>query len=81
MVLFGLPYKFGLGFMINAPMTPIGRKKRGNMFGHGIAGSVAFGDVDKKMGFSFLCNKQHKDLKLYKTTSYKFNCGLLADAL
>ena len=76
MVLFGLPYKFGLGFMINAPMTPIGRKKRGNMFGHtGIAGSVAFGDVDKKMGFSFLCNKQHKDLKLYKTSVE------LADAL
>ena len=76
MVLFGLPYKFGLGFMINAPMTPIGRKKRGNMFGHtGIAGSVAFGDVDKKIGFSFLCNKQHKDLKLYKTSVE------LADAL
>ena len=41
----------------------------------GIAGSVAFGDVDKKMGFSFLCNKQHKDLKLYKTSVE------LADAL
>ena len=33
MVLFGLPYKFGLGFMINAPMTPIGRKKEETCLG------------------------------------------------
>ena len=69
MVLFGLPYKFGLGFMINAPITPIGRKRNKHMFGHtGIAGSVAFGDVEKKIGFSFLCNKQHKAIHLYKTS-------------
>ena len=49
MVLFGLNYKFGLGHMLNAPITPIGRNRSESMFGHtGIGGAVVFGDVEKK---------------------------------
>jgi len=63
MVLFGLNYKFGLGHMLNAPITPIGRNRSESMFGHtGIGGAVVFGDVEKKLGFSFFNNQQHKDL-------------------
>ncbi|HAZ80958.1 MAG TPA: serine hydrolase [Porticoccaceae bacterium] len=68
MVLFGLPYRFGLGHMVNAPLTPIGRQK--SMFGHtGVGGAVAFGDVDKKLGFSFFNNQQHQAVDLYKTAN------------
>ena len=70
MVLFGLNYKFGLGHMLNAPITPIGRNHSESMFGHtGIGGAVVFGDVEKKLGFSFFNNQQHKDLKLYETSN------------
>ena len=70
MVLFGLNYKFGLGHMLNAPITPIGRNRSESMFGHtGIGGAVVFGDVEKKLGFSFFNNQQHKDLKLYETSN------------
>ena len=35
------------------------------MFGHtGIGGAVVFGDMDKKVGFSYFNNQQHKDLNL-----------------
>ena len=70
MVLFGLNYKFGLGHMLNAPITPIGRNRSESMFGHtGIGGAVVFGDIEKKLGFSFFNNQQHKDLKLYETSN------------
>ena len=70
MVLFGLNYKFCLGHMLNAPITPIGRNRSESMFGHtGIGGAVVFGDVEKKLGFSFFNNQQHKDLKLYETSN------------
>ena len=40
------------------------------MFGHaGIGGAVAFGDADKKIGFSFLCNEMHPPKDLYKTAN------------
>ena len=67
-VLFGLPYHFGLGYMVNSPLTPIGSKPR--MFGHtGIGGEVTFGDLDNKLGFSFLNNRQHNLNNLYKTAN------------
>jgi CubicO group peptidase (beta-lactamase class C family) len=70
LVLFGLPYRFGLGHMVNAPFTPIGLNKSTSMFGHtGIGGAVVFGDIDKKVGFSYFNNQQHKDLKLYETSN------------
>ena len=70
LVLFGLPYRFGLGHMVNAPFTPIGLNKSTSMFGHtGIGGAVVFGDMDKKVGFSYFNNQQHKDLKLYETSN------------
>jgi CubicO group peptidase (beta-lactamase class C family) len=68
MVLFGLPYHFGLGQMVNAPMTPITNKRK--MFGHtGIGGAVAFADVDKQLGFSFFSNQQHAAQDMYKTAN------------
>jgi CubicO group peptidase (beta-lactamase class C family) len=70
LVLFGLPYRFGMGHMVNAPFTPIGLNKSTSMFGHtGIGGAVVFGDMDKKVGFSYFNNQQHKDLKLYETSN------------
>jgi len=67
-VLFGLPYQFGLGYMLNAPLTPIGAKA--GMFGHtGIGGEVTFGDLDNNLGFSFLNNRQHSLGNLYKTAN------------
>ena len=68
MVLFGFPYHFGLGQMVNAPMTPITNKRK--MFGHtGIGGAVAFADVDKQLGFSFFSNQQHAAQDMYKTAN------------
>jgi len=68
MVLFGFPYHFGLGQMVNAPMGPITNKR--NMFGHtGIGGAVAFADVDKQLGFSFFSNQQHSAQDMYKTAN------------
>ena len=70
LVLFGLNYKFGLGHMVNAPITPIGANRSQSMFGHtGIGGAVVFGDVEKKLGFSYFNNQQHKDLRLYETAN------------
>jgi len=67
-VLFGLPYHFGLGYMVNSPLTPIGSKPR--MFGHtGVGGEVTFGDLDNNLGFSFLNNRQHSLNNLYKTAN------------
>ena len=40
------------------------------MFGHaGVGGTVAFGDLDKGLGYAFLCNKQHELRELYKTSN------------
>lgn len=66
--LFGLPYKFGLGYMVDSPMTPISVVK--GRFGHsGIGGEVAFGDRKNGLGFAFLNNQQHTMLNLYKTAN------------
>mgnify|MGYP000019765898 FL=1 len=38
------------------------------MFGHaGVGGAVAFGDPEKKLGYSFVCNQQHQTRGLYQT--------------
>jgi CubicO group peptidase (beta-lactamase class C family) len=56
--------------MVNAPITPIGANRSQSMFGHtGIGGAVVFGDVEKKLGFSYFNNQQHKDLRLYETAN------------
>lgn len=72
-VLFGSKINFGLCFMLNgnetnkinfAPMI----KKYG--FGHaGIGGSVAYGDIENKLGYAFVCNRQQKTSDLYKTSN------------
>ena len=72
-VLFGVKLKFGYCFMLdgnkktNINFAPIFYK---NTFGHaGIGGSVAFGDKDNNLGYSFVCNKQQKSKNLYKTSN------------
>ena len=68
LVLFQAPYKFGLGYMIDAPFSPIGMKE--GMFGHtGIAGSAGFADLNNKVGFGFTNNRQHSLGKLYRTSN------------
>lgn len=67
-VLFQAPYKFGLGYQLDAPFSPIGMKD--GMFGHtGIAGATGFADLNKKVGFGFINNRQHSLGKLYKTSN------------
>ena len=72
-VLFGSDITFGLGFELASEMLLKGSfspRFMGSMYGHaGIGGAVAFGDVDKKIGFSFLCNKMHDTKNLYKTAN------------
>ena len=49
-------FRFGCGFMLSCPPFPFGGKK--DNFGHtGIGGAVGFGDPDKRMGFSYCCNR------------------------
>ena len=68
LVLFQAPYKFGLGYMIDAPFSPIGMQE--GMFGHtGIAGSAGFADLNNKVGFGFTNNRQHSLGKLYRTSN------------
>ena len=67
-VLFQGPYKFGLGYMLDAPLSPIGLEN--TMFGHtGIGGAAGFGDKVNKIGFAFVNNRQHGIGKLYKTAN------------
>ena len=78
-VLFGSDITFGLGFelaskkLLKVDFAP---RFMGSMFGHaGMGGAVAFGDVNKKIGFSFICNEMHQSKDLYKTAN------LLIDSL
>ena len=67
-VLFQAPYKFGLGYQVDAPFSPIGMKD--GMFGHtGIAGATGFADLNYKVGFGFTNNRQHSLGKLYRTSN------------
>ena len=67
-VLFFGDIKFGLGYLLNTQLSPIGRSE--SAFGHaGIGGACAYGDTDKKIGFSYINNKIHKGLKLYQSTN------------
>lgn len=70
-VLFGADINFGVGFDIGLGITTIASKKHpASIFGHcGIGGSVAFGDLEKKIGYGFLCNRMHKLQELYQTTN------------
>lgn len=66
--LFGLPFKFGLGYMVDSPSTPISSVKK--RFGHsGIGGGMAFGDRKHGLGFAFLNNQQHGAMTLFKTAN------------
>ena len=67
-VLFFGDIKFGLGYLLNTQLSPIGRSE--SAFGHaGIGGACAYGDTDKKIGFSYINNKIHKGLKLYQSSN------------
>ena len=46
-----------------------------DQFGHaGVGGAVAFGDIHSRVGFAFLCNKQHKTRDLYRTNNALVEC-------
>ena len=78
-VLFGAKINFGYCYMLNineSSRVNIAPSMKKNAFGHaGIGGSVAFGDMTKKLGYAFVCNRQHKPAELYKTSN------LLTEAL
>jgi len=55
-VLFGLPSRFGLGFMLDLPEHRI--VPRGEIFGHpGAGGSIGFADPEAGVGFGYVMNK------------------------
>jgi CubicO group peptidase (beta-lactamase class C family) len=55
-VLFGLPSRFGLGFMLDLPENRI--VPQGDMFGHpGAGGSIGFADPEAGIGFGYVMNK------------------------
>lgn len=71
-VLMGGDMSFGLGYMLHNKFSrfEMSRKYYQGYFGHsGIGGAVAFGDLEKELGFAFICNKQHKLNELYKTSN------------
>ena len=72
-VLFGSKLNFGYCFMVEQSFNqklnfaPIFNSKT---FGHaGIGGSVAFGDLNNRLGYAFVCNRQQKTANLYKTSN------------
>lgn len=55
-VLFGLPSRFGLGFMLDLPEHRI--VPQGDIFGHpGAGGSIGFADPEAGVGFGYVMNK------------------------
>jgi CubicO group peptidase (beta-lactamase class C family) len=55
-VLFGLPSRFGLGFMLDLPENRI--VPQGDIFGHpGAGGSIGFADPEAGVGFGYVMNK------------------------
>lgn len=56
-ILFDMPTRFGLGFMLSSPFSPYGSPA---CFGHpGHGGSVGFGDPDAGVGFGYVMNRLH----------------------
>jgi CubicO group peptidase (beta-lactamase class C family) len=52
----GLPYRWGLGFMLTIPEHPFGPNQRA--FGHtGAGGSLGFADLDARVGFAYAMNQ------------------------
>ncbi len=70
-VLFGADINFGVGYDIGLGITTIGSEKHPtSLFGHcGVGGTVAFGDIEKGLGYAFLCNRMHKPQDLYKSSN------------
>jgi CubicO group peptidase (beta-lactamase class C family) len=71
-VLMGGDVAFGLGYMLYNQTARVEEspKHTKGYFGHaGIGGAVAYGDKNKKLGFAFVCNKEHKIRELYKTSN------------
>ena len=67
-VLLNLPIKFGLGFMIENPYSPLGQNP--DLFGHsGVGGSVGFADKKRGIGFGFTKNYMHPPGKLFKSAN------------
>ena len=67
-VLLNLPIKFGLGFMIENPYSPLGQNP--DLFGHsGVGGSVGFADKRREIGFGFTKNYMHPPGKLFKSAN------------
>lgn len=67
-VLLNLPIKFGLGFMMENPYSPLGQNP--DLFGHsGVGGSVGFADRKRKIGFGFTKNYMHPPGKLFKSAN------------
>jgi CubicO group peptidase (beta-lactamase class C family) len=72
-VLFGAPIIFGLGYELAQGIATVGNISptlNNKMFGHaGVGGAVAFGDLEKGIGYAFICNQQHNPKELYQTSN------------
>lgn len=58
-VVFGLPSRFGLGFMLASSALHLGPSPRA--YGHtGAGGALAFADPDARVGFAYVPNRPHR---------------------
>ncbi|WP_404710464.1 serine hydrolase domain-containing protein [Sphingomonas sp. MMS24-J13] len=53
------PYHQALGVLLNTPEAVYMGPNPRSFGHHGIGGSLGFGDPDRKVGFSYACNKMH----------------------
>jgi CubicO group peptidase (beta-lactamase class C family) len=53
------PYHQALGVLLNTPAAVYMGPNPRSFGHHGIGGSIGFGDPDRKLGFSYSCNKMH----------------------
>ena len=57
-IVFGMPSRFGLGFMLASAALRLGPSPRA--YGHtGAGGALAFADPDARMGFAYVPNRPH----------------------
>ena len=70
-VLFGADINFGVGFDLGLGITTIGQPSHvKSIFGHcGVGGCVAFGDIENKLGYGFLCNRMHQPQEVFTTSN------------
>lgn len=73
----GMRSRWGLGFALNQPVTPLGPNPR--TFGHpGAGGSLGFADPDARIGFGYVMNQMGSDALIDGRAAALFNAMFAA---